>query len=370
MRLDRHRRGTIHLTGARMVRPCAFPRHLSAGRGLRRCMKYLVYGNGRVMTGDAIADAVLAYSVALAQNSTTDLVRIPTFDENGATTVVGLVLGPAIAVMAEPAPDDDLEPEDPALVADMTRRINRFDRPLRSAQHPDRFDGLTAALDEVLDPTLDVLDAMDQVIEMCVRCTSATEAGIVLADHTGTLHVIASTSERSSDAEEAQLGTNEGSCLDCYRTGNTVDVPDIATHASEWPTFVATMHDRGLVGTFAEPIRLRTATIGSLCVFAAHDQGHDDQDVAIIQLLADTASAALVRQRHQGRLQTLDEQVRDALDARVTVERAKGALAHRRNIEVDHAFQLLRASARAASRGLRELADDVIRRGERLDGLL
>jgi GAF domain-containing protein len=170
-------------------------------------------------------------------------------------------------------------------------------------------------------------------------------------------------------AEEAQLGTNEGSCLDCHRTGEAVDVPDISTHAAQWPVFVETMRDRGLIGTFAEPIRLRRATIGSLCVFADHDQGHDDRDVVFMQLLADAASAALVRQRDQGRMQTLDEQVQDALDARVTVEQAKGALAHRQGIGIAEAFQALRSSARGVGRGLRDLADDVIHRGERLNDL-
>jgi AmiR/NasT family two-component response regulator len=60
--------------------------------------------------------------------------------------------------------------------------------------------------------------------------------------------------------------------------------------------------------------------------------------------------------------------MQDAIDARVMVERAKGALANRRGIPVDEAFQLLRTGARSAGRGLRELADDVIRRGDRLDG--
>ncbi|MBT1633109.1 GAF and ANTAR domain-containing protein [Curtobacterium flaccumfaciens] len=333
-------------------------------------MKYLVYGISRVMTGDAIADAVLAYSVALAQHSTTDVINVPTADAHGVATTVGLILGPATTVLTEPAPDDELEPEDDGFVAELARRTARFTRHVSAVEHADGFDGIGAALEEVLDPTLDVLDAMDRVIEICIRCTSATEAGIVLADRDGMLHVIASTSERSSDAEEAQLGTNEGSCLDCYRTGDTIDVPDVTTRASDWPVFVETMRDRGLVGTFAEPIRLRRTTIGSLCVFAAHDQGHDDRDVVFIQMLADAASAALVRQRDHGRLQTLDEQIRDAIDGRVTVEQAKGALAHRRDIAIDAAFQVLRTGARSTGRGLRELANDVIRRGERLDDVI
>lgn len=227
----------------------------------------------------------------------------------------------------------------------------------------DRFDDVARALEAVLDPSLDVVDAMDRVIEASVRFTSATEAGIVLADADGTLHVIASTSERSSDAEEAQVGTDEGSCVDCYRSGKTVDVPDVSTHESQWPTFVQTMRDRGLTGTFAEPVRLRAATIGSLCIFADHDRGHDDRDVVLIQLLADAASAALARQRGTGPLRTLDEQVEDAIAARVTVEQAKGALSHRRGVRIDEAFQLIRRAGQSAGRGIREVAEDIVRHG-------
>ncbi|WIE83547.1 GAF and ANTAR domain-containing protein [Curtobacterium sp. MCPF17_021] len=212
-------------------------------------------------------------------------------------------------------------------------------------------------------PDLEVLDAMDRVIAACVEGTSATEAGVVLADRTGALQVIASTSERSSETEEAQLGTQEGSCLDCYRAGKTVDVPDVSTHESEWPAFSAAMREQGLQGTFAEPIRLRGRTIGSLCVFADHTRGHSDQDVALLQLFADVASAALVRQRDRGTSVTIEDQVEDALEARVLLEQAKGALAYRRGIRMDEAFQLLRRAAGDAGRGIRALAEDVVHRG-------
>ncbi|WP_165918886.1 ANTAR domain-containing protein [Curtobacterium sp. PhB146] len=59
--------------------------------------------------------------------------------------------------------------------------------------------------------------------------------------------------------------------------------------------------------------------------------------------------------------------MRDAIAARVTVEQAKGPLTHRHGIEVDEAFQLLHMKTRRAERGLHELADDAVHRGERLD---
>jgi hypothetical protein len=332
-------------------------------------MKNLVYGSGRVLTGDAIAEAVLAYSAALAGHSTTDLVDVPTADTDGAAATVRMLLGPGMPVMVETAPDDELEPEDDAFVTELARRTRRLGTHVTAMRRPNRFDGLASALEEALDPTLDILDATDRIIDLCVQCTSATEAGIVLADATGTLHVVASTSEDCSDVEEVQLEAGAGPSVDSYRTGRTIDAQDLAARTSAWPAAVAAMRSRGLRGALAEPVRARTATIGSLNVFTTREQGYDDRDVALIQLLADTASTALAGQREHHPLQTVDRQILDAVDARMRLEQAKGVIAHRHAIAVDRAFQLLRTAARSANRSLRQIADDVISRGDRLDGV-
>jgi hypothetical protein len=85
-------------------------------------VKYIVYSDNRVMTGDAIAEAVLAYAAALGENGTTDIVEVPTCDENGQLVRSELLLGPASQVMVEVAPDDELEPEDDDLVNELVRR--------------------------------------------------------------------------------------------------------------------------------------------------------------------------------------------------------------------------------------------------------
>ncbi len=85
-------------------------------------MKYVIYGDNRVMTGDAIAEAVLDYAAALGENGTTDIVEIPTADEHGFGVTAEMLLGPASQVMTEPAPEDELEPEDEALVNELRRR--------------------------------------------------------------------------------------------------------------------------------------------------------------------------------------------------------------------------------------------------------
>jgi AmiR/NasT family two-component response regulator len=72
----------------------------------------------------------------------------------------------------------------------------------------------------------------------------------------------------------------------------------------------------------------------------------DSQDVTIIQSLADVGTIGLLQQRAIAQGEVLTEQLQVALDSRVTIEHAKGALARIRNVSVDEAFTLMRDHAR------------------------
>jgi len=53
-------------------------------------------------------------------------------------------------------------------------------------------------------------------------------------------------------------------------------------------------------------------------------------------------------------------QLQEALDTRIVIEQAKGVLAERFHLEPDHAFEVLRRSARSNRVSLRELAARVV----------
>lgn len=85
-------------------------------------MQHLLYGFSSVVVSDTAADAVLAYAAALAQSGLSDLVTVPTVDLGGYPSTVRVLLAPGIALMAEPAPDDELETADAAFVAELRVR--------------------------------------------------------------------------------------------------------------------------------------------------------------------------------------------------------------------------------------------------------
>lgn len=214
-----------------------------------------------------------------------------------------------------------------------------------------------AALAESLAAS-DIEDVLTGLVEASTRHTSATEGGIVLADAHGVLHVVASSSERAAEVEGAQLGTRQGPCLDCVRDGAAVEIADLETTTHEWPDFARIAEDRGFRAVHATPMRLRGRTLGSLCLFSPEPGPLSDPEAALVQTLADAATLAVLQQHVIGQGQQLSAQLQDALDSRVVIEQAKGALAHRLHITVDEAFTILRAQARTTGRRLRDVAAD------------
>ena len=100
-------------------------------------MKRIYYASGSVLTGDAIAESVLAYARALAKSPLADVIHIPVIvagqDEGG---VASLLVGRASQLMCvDEATDGLIEPLDGALVAELERRSQLIGSPRPMSQH-------------------------------------------------------------------------------------------------------------------------------------------------------------------------------------------------------------------------------------------
>lgn len=87
-------------------------------------MKHIIYGLASVLTTDDAAYAVLDYAAALAQAGLSDTVHVPTVDRWGMPSTSSLLLAPAIGVLVQAAPDDELQPETSRFIAELRWRID------------------------------------------------------------------------------------------------------------------------------------------------------------------------------------------------------------------------------------------------------
>lgn len=206
----------------------------------------------------------------------------------------------------------------------------------------------------------DIVDTMDLLVQAVTRFTSASEAGILLADDRGVLHVVASSSERAAEVEEAQLGAAAGPCLESIRLGESVEVPDIEEEQVLWPDFASVAKARGFLAAHATPLRIRSHVLGGLNLFSATRGPLSDYDVALSEALAQIATISVVQHQKEVNSDILTNQLQHALDSRVIIEQAKGVLAQRRGSSVQDAFTVLRNYARRTNMGLRTVAEQIV----------
>lgn len=213
---------------------------------------------------------------------------------------------------------------------------------------------LAHALVELADTLVadfDVIELLSRLTDRCLDVLDMSAAGIMLADPDGELRVMASSSETMRLVELFELQSQEGPCLDCYRTGLRVVNRDLAASGTLWPRFAGAARDAGFASVHALPMRLRGSVIGALNLFHDTPGRMHQADIDAGQALADIATIAILQNRAAHQAQLLNEQLTQALNTRIVIEQAKGMIAEREQVDLETSFQLLRNHAR--SRNLR-----------------
>jgi GAF domain-containing protein len=216
---------------------------------------------------------------------------------------------------------------------------------------------------DIADTLVDDFDLIDFLVTLCEHAalvSGADAVGLVLADQHGELQFMASSNDAGMALELFQLQTSEGPCLDCFRTKEAVVNADIAHAMSLWPHFAPMAIEAGFHSVHAFPMRLREQAIGALNLFCVAEMRFEPADVRVVQSLADVATIAILQERSISRAEALTEQLQGALNSRIVIEQAKGALSRIEKVSVDEAFELMRRRARSQRRRLVDVAEAVL----------
>ena len=208
----------------------------------------------------------------------------------------------------------------------------------------------------------DVVELLQTLVDTCTDVLEVSAAGIMLADDHGELSVLVSTSEAGNLVELIQLSTGSGPCVDSYRKGVVVSIPDVEAIGHDWPDFTAAAVAQGFHSVHAVPLRLRSDVIGTMNLFGMGKIALNAEDASVAQGLADVATIAILQERAVKEHSIAREQLQGALDSRVIIEQAKGVISQLRDINMDEAFALLRQHARSNHLQIREVSEQVVSR--------
>ncbi|MDF2968738.1 MAG: hypothetical protein K0Q93_2516 [Nocardioidaceae bacterium] len=222
---------------------------------------------------------------------------------------------------------------------------------------------------DTLVDTFDMFEFLGLVTRRTAEIVQSEAAGLCLADGDGRLQFMAASNETTELLELFQVQADEGPCQDAFHSGAAVVNADLAEAGDRWPGFAPRAVASGYRSVHAMPLRLRGSTVGALNLFN-HDTGRlSPEDVHVVQALADVATIGLLQERALRRAEVLSEQLQSALDSRIVIEQAKGAVAQLHSVSIDEAFQLMRGYARRNRTRLSDVAQAVVDDPTRLPSL-
>jgi transcriptional regulator with GAF, ATPase, and Fis domain len=216
---------------------------------------------------------------------------------------------------------------------------------------------------EVADTLVDDFDVIDFLHNLTVHAADISGAGAVglmLTDQQGHLQFMAASNSNGEHLELFQLQNVEGPCLDCFATGQPVVNADLVNATDRWPTFAPRAIELGYGAVHAFPMRLREQTVGALNLFASSGGLFEPSEMRVVQALADVATIAILQEGKISRAEALTEQLQGALNSRIIIEQAKGAMSARAGVAPDEAFELLRQHARSTNTRLVDVAQAVL----------
>jgi GAF domain-containing protein len=215
-------------------------------------------------------------------------------------------------------------------------------------------------LADTLTDEFDVVDLLTMLADRCVAVLDVSAAGLMLVGADGQLRVVASSNEAMRLVELFELQSQEGPCLDCYRTLQPVLNEHLGARGARWPHFAPVALEAGFHSVHALPLRLRGEAIGALNLFRADRADIEEADIVAGQALADAATIAILQHRAVLEVQLVNAQLEHALRSRIVIEQAKGVLAERAGFDVEAAFTSMRQHARDNNLKLADVARGVV----------
>jgi GAF domain-containing protein len=205
----------------------------------------------------------------------------------------------------------------------------------------------------------DLDDALRRIVGATHQLFAVDGAGLMLIDPDQLLRSVADSDERIGHLEELQIDHGEGPCIDAFDDKELIHAADLGSE-KRWPAFSPAAVDRGLRAVLASPIPYNQMAIGVVTVFSTRVHPWSPEGELALIAFTDLAALTIANTMQSEQRGELADQLQRALDARVVIEQAKGALVARDGISAGEAFEQMRRRARAERRRVVEIAREVM----------
>ncbi len=202
-------------------------------------------------------------------------------------------------------------------------------------------------------------DINEMSIRLSERVTEALGvegAGVSVADQDGRLKFVTATSEKILGIEQVQEEFQQGPCVIAFKTQKPVALDSIE-NAAEWSAYKDAARRLGLKAVVGFPLGYENTRLGALNIYAAEERQWSDDDMDVLGVFADMATAYLVRDTELAESRdpryTTPECSRQSRDHRAGQGRSRQRVCNQRRQGVRSNPTLSPDKQRQALRGLR-----------------
>jgi ANTAR domain-containing protein/GAF domain-containing protein len=178
------------------------------------------------------------------------------------------------------------------------------------------------------------------VVARFTELLEPAEVGLMLVDDRGRPKASAVSTPRIDGRLWTEECRDNGPCAWCLQAGR----PTLNQSLIGSSRYQERARQIGFQHVSAFPLRHGSRTLGTAVVLHRHRLDAARSDMA--ELLAEAAAIAIVQQRQLRHTEVKVRQLQQALDSRVVIEQAKGAVAARFGVTPSEAFELIRGYAR------------------------
>lgn len=205
-------------------------------------------------------------------------------------------------------------------------------------------------------------DTLLKVGEIAADALPAAEAaGISMLDGEGRPTTAVHTDDVSPLVDAAQYESGRGPCLDAWRTGRVVHLPDLHLAAGRYPELCERAVELGFRSTLSLPLVAEDQGLGVLTLYARRPESFTAADEALGLDLATAASIVLANASAYWEAVELTEHLKAAIESRAVIDQAKGVLmARTAGLDPDGAFAVLVKASQRENVKLRTIAERIV----------
>lgn len=150
---------------------------------------------------------------------------------------------------------------------------------------------------------------LDHLTTRILEVVPVTGAGVMLMGRDTDMHFASASDDVLLQIESLQIELGEGPCLEAYRTGQRVLVPDLNVD-ERFRRFSPRAVEKGLAAVFSFPMRVDGGRIGAADLYLDEPGMLSEADATAGQILADVAAAYIVNARGRDASQETERELR------------------------------------------------------------